>query len=85
MLDVKPCRNQPGEEDERPVADIFRSADYARAKETSKGCEGQHAWGADKRGWRCQLCGERRNDNPQKTHDELRKMFPDPWSGGRFE
>ena len=51
----------------------------------------QHAWGVKHDhgkplgGWECQICGASRPDNPQKTHDELRKMFPDPWSGGRFK
>lgn len=54
-----------------------------------KRCENeQHAWGADAEAfgqWRCQFCPATRRDNPQKSHDELRKMYPDPWGGGRFE
>jgi len=63
------------------MSDVFRSADYARAKEPPKACNGQHAWATDHKngkplgGWCCQICGERREDNPVRSHAELLRRF----------
>lgn len=64
------------------MSDIFRSADYARAKEKPARCKNeQHAWMVNHvdghptfDGWHCQICDATRKDNPVKSHDELRKM-----------